>query len=264
MKQSPRMTAERFRRLTSLAVGVSVALGAAACGTKDAPGALAPSGAVGRVRLVNVITDVVRGRVNASLESLVFTVDLLYTGSAPANLGAPATAPYASVLAGNRSFVLKRTADTSVTVATLPFTVAEGQDRTVYAVGGAAGTAVTGFITTDTNTVTAGQTRVRLVQMSPTGNRLDLFLTGNTADLAAATPTVANLGYQGVSGYLTVAPGTYRLRAVPAGTAPASRAGSVNINVSPVTLTGGTVRTLVAVDTTFGGAPLRAFILADR
>src|SRR6185503_9254596 len=124
----------------------------AACSTTEAPGPLEPSGPTGRVRLVNVITDATRGRVNASLEGLVFTVDLQYAQAAPANLPSPANAPYAAVYTGDRSFVLKRTADTTVTVATLPFTVADGQDRTVYAIGGAGGSAVTSSITTDDNT----------------------------------------------------------------------------------------------------------------
>ncbi|HVF38377.1 MAG TPA: DUF4397 domain-containing protein [Gemmatimonadaceae bacterium] len=257
-------------KAVKLAVAVSFALATGACGTTDAPGPVAPSGAVGRIRLVNLITDATRGRVNASLENLVFTVDLNYAVSAPANLPTPSTAPYASVLAGSRTFVLKRTADTSVTVATLAFTIADGQERTMYAVGGASGSAITGFVTTDTTTTTAGQTRIRIVQMSPTGNRLDIFITPPAADLATATPTAANLAYQGVSPYLTVPPGTYRLRAVPAGTAPASRAASVVIDLNPVapatpiTLAAGTVRTFVTADNTTGGAPLRAFVLNDR
>lgn len=236
-----------------------------ACGTTTAPDALVPSGTQGRVRLVSIITDTTRGRVNASLEGLVFGVNMFYGVSAPANQGPPATAPYAAVLTGNRTFVLKRTADTTATIATLAFTVADGQDQTVYAVGGVGGSAVTSVLTTDVNTVAAaGETRVRVVNMSPTAGAVDVFLTAVGADLATATPRAGSLAYRSASAYFTVAPGTYQYRAVPAGTAPANRAASVSITLSPVTLASATGRTIVAADNNSGGAPLRAFVLIDR
>ena len=244
----------------------AVVLGAAAaCGTKEAASPLAPSGAVGRVRFVNVINDTTRGRVNAILELVPFGVNLTYTQSTPATLPAPATANYSAILAGSRTLVLKRTADTNTTVATIAFTVAEGQDRTVYAVGGTAGSAVSSFLTTDDNTVPAStQTRVRFVQLSPTAGAVDVFVTAVGADLAVATPSLSNVTYQSASAYLAVNAGTYQLRAVPAGTAAAARAAAVSVNLASVALTGGTVRTIVAADNTTGGAPLRAFTLTDR
>ena len=245
-----------------LLLSLTVAL---ACGTEEAPGPLEPSGPTGRVRLVNLITDPTRGRVNASLEGVPFAVDLQYTQASPAILAAPSTAPYAAVLSGNRAFVLKRTADTSVTVATLSFTVADGEDRTVYARGGASGSAVTGFVTTDQNpAAAANQTRVRIVHMSPTAGPVDVFLTAPNADLTTATPTLTNVAYQTASNYLTVTPGAFQFRAVPAGTAAGNRPNVVIINLPSVTLTGGTGRTFVTADNTTGGTPLRAFVLADR
>lgn len=237
----------------------------AACGTKDAPDPLSPGGATGRVRFVNVITDTTRGRVNAILEGVPFGVNLTYGLSTPATLPAPSTAPYAPVLAGARSLVLKRTADTNVVVATLPFSVDAGQDRTVYAVGGRAGTAVTAFVTTDDNGApAAGQARVRLVNLSPTAGAVDLFVTAVGADLAAATPTAAGLAVQGSSAYVALPAGTYQVRAVPAGTPAAGRAAAVTINLASAALGAGAVRTIVAADNSVGGAPLRAFVLADN
>ena len=242
-----------------------VAAIAAACSTEEAPGPFEPTGPTGRVRLVNVITDATRGRVNANLEGLVFTVDLQYAQAAPANLPAPATAPYAAVYSGNRSFVLKRTADTAVTVATFPFTIADSQDRTVYAVGGVGGSAITSVVTTDDNTAAAaGQTRLRIVNMSPTAGAVDVFVTAVGADLATATASATNLAYQAASAYFTVPAGAYQVRAVPAGTAPANRAASVSINLATTTFVSATGRTIVLADNSTGGAPLRAFVIADR
>jgi hypothetical protein len=244
---------------------VGALLCSVACGTEEAPDPLSPTGPVGRVRLVNLITDATRGRVNASLEGIPFAVDLTYAQSSPATLPAPSTAPYAPVLAGNRAFVLKRTADTTVTVATLNFTVADGEDRSVFAIGGAGSSAITGFVTTDQNpAAAANQTRVRVVNMSPTAAALDVFLTAPNADLATATATLTNLAYQGASAYLTLTPGTYQFRAVPAGTPAAARAANVVINLASTALAGGTGRTFVTADNSTGGSPLRAFVLSDR
>jgi|SRR5688500_1880077 len=258
----------RVRVTDSVKLGVLCIAAAAvtACSTTSAPDGITPTGATGRVRLVNLITDATRGRVNASLEGVVFTVDLTYAVAAPANLPAPATAPYAAVYTGNRAFVLKRTADTTVTVATLNFTVGDGEDRSVYAIGGAGGSAITGFVTTDTNpAAAAGETRLRIVNMSPTAGAVDVFVTAAGADLATATPRASGLAYQAASAYFTVAPGTYQVRAVPAGTAAANRNAAVTINLAATpALPSGTGRTIVLADNATGGLPLRAFVIVDR
>src|SRR5262245_50837256 len=109
-------TASIVRSGATRAVFGALLIVAAACGTKEATGPLQPSGPTGRVRFVNVITDATRNPVNAILESVPFGVNLAYAASTPASLGAPSTANYAAILTGSRTLVLKRTADTSVTV----------------------------------------------------------------------------------------------------------------------------------------------------
>jgi hypothetical protein len=246
-----------------------VAVGAiAGCGTTDAADPLLPPGPTGRVRFVNVITDTTRGRVNAIVgptAPIVLGVNLTYTGSAPASLPAPNTALYSSILTGARQLVLRRTADTATVVSMIDFTVVENADYTVYGIGGAGNTPVTGFVTRDTNAVVAAtSSRVRVVHLAPTAGAVDIFVTAPGADLVAATPTLANVPVRGVSGYLTVPAGAYQIRVVPAGTAPASRPGAVAINVASLTLPGASARTIVAADNNVGGAPLRAFVLTDR
>ena len=263
------MTATRIMSRNPAAIRIALALAAVvatvACGTKDAAAPLSASGPVGRVRIVNLITDTTRGRVNAILEGVPFGVNLTYTQSAPATLPAPSTAPYASVLTGQRQFVLKRTADTNVTVATLPFTVNEGQDVSVFATGGAGGSTVASFVTVDDNPAVATTAmRVRVVNGSPTAGAVDVFITAVGADLATATPVATNLAYRSASVYVTPAPGTYQVRAVPAGTAPANRGAATTITLASTALTGGSTRTIVLADNTTGGAPLRAFVLTDR
>jgi hypothetical protein len=251
--------------IKSMGLIAALAFAAAACSTKEAPGPLDPGGPTGRVRFVNLVTDPTRIPVNAILESVPFGVNLGYGGTTPASLASPSNATYSAILTGPRSLVLKKTADTTVVLATISFTVADNEDRTVYATGGTGGAAVTNFITVDANPVpTAAQVEVRIVNMSPTGGAQDVFVTAPNADLSTATPTAANLAYQQASPYVVFAPGTYQVRSVPAGTAAGARAASVTVTLNNVAVTGGTGRTAVLADRAAGGAPLTGFILSDR
>ncbi len=236
-----------------------------ACGTKEAAGPLEPTGATGRVRFVNLITDPARNPVNAILESVPFGAGLAYGGTTPSSLPAPATANYSPILVGGRTLVLQKTTDPTVTVGTINFTVADGVDLTVYATGGTGGAAVTNFVTTDPNPVpTPSQVELRIVNLSPTAGPLDVFVTAPGADLSTATPTATNLAYQTASPYVVVPPGTYQVRAVPAGTAPALRATSVVVTLNPPAWPGATGRTVVIADRAAGGGPITGFVLADR
>ena len=106
--------------------------------------------------------------------------------------------------------------------------------------------------------------RLRAANMSSVG-AVDVFVTAANADLSTATPTFPNVGVKAASAYAPLATGTYQIRAVPAGTAPAARAAAVSFNMTGVALTtGGTVRTILIADKSSGGAPLVGFLLADR
>jgi hypothetical protein len=249
------------RRLTFI---TAAALVAAACGTEDAPDPLSPTEGAGRIRFVNLVTDPGRNPVNVILEGLPFGVNLGYTGSTPSSLPAPATANYSPVLEGPRTLILKKTADTAVTVGTLAVTITANNDYTVFATGGTAGGAVTAFTTGDVNTAPpAGQARIRVVNMSPTAGAVDVFITAANADLAAATPVATALANRTIFAGAALAPGTYQIRTVPAGTAPPARAAAVNSTLSGVVVAAGNGRTVIIADAATGGAPLRSFLLTD-
>lgn len=248
------------RRLIGLAAGVVALSG---CGTTEAPTGLS-SGAQGRVRFVNLITDPARVPVDVSLENIPFGVNLAYTSTTPATLPAPSTALYSAVLAGSRTLVVKRTADPSVTLATVTFTVTSGEDRTIYATGGTGGGTVSDFQTVDVNTAPAAtDTRWRVVNLSPTTGAVDVFLTATGADLTGATADASNVAVQGNVYFAKVA-GTYQIRMVPAGTAPASRNGAVVITIAAAAYPAGGARTIVAADNAAGAGAARGFVLTDR
>jgi hypothetical protein len=265
ISQSTLSGAGRVRR----GVIAAAALGLIACGTKEAPGPLEPTGPTGRVRFVNLITDPARNPVNAILEKVPFGVNLAYTGTTPSSLPAPNTANYSAILTGDRSLVLKKTADTSVTVVSYTITIHTGEDRTLYALGGTGGGGITMFSLADDNTGTipTGQTRIRVVNMSPAAGAIDAFVTAPNADLSTATPVASGVGLQSASAYVNIgALSTYQFRAVPDGTAPANRGASVLVSISPSSplLSAGTGRTFVVADKAAGGAPPTAFVLTDR
>lgn len=253
-----------MRKLQTLfAVAGVVAL--AACGTKEAAGPLEPGGPTGRIRFVNLINDATRVPVNAILEGVPFGVNIGYAGTTPSSLPSPSTANYSAILTGSRTLLLKKNADTSVTVATIALTITANQDQTVYATGGASASAITPVFITDDNsgTVDATQTRLRAVNMS-SGGAVDVFVTPANADLSVATPTFTNVASHAGSAYANVAPGTYQIRVVPAGTAAGARAGAVSLNLTAVVFAGGTGRTVVIADRNIGGTPLTGAILPDR
>ena len=246
------------------ALGVLAALAIAGCGTQDAEGPLSP-GDFGRVRFVNLITDPARVPVNAILEGVPFGVNLAYTGTTPSSLPAPSTANYSAILTGARSLVLQQTSNTSVTVATLPLTIATATDYTVYAMGGTGGAAVTSLITTDVNTAgLATDTRFRVTNASSTAGAVDVFVTANGADLTSLTPDAANVAVGASSAYFNKPAGTYQIRFVPAGTAGAARNGAVSITIPAAAYTGGTGRTIVAANNAAGAGAARGFVLSDR
>jgi hypothetical protein len=246
-------------------LGAAACVATVACGTKEAAGPLEPTGPTGRVRFVDMITDTARGRVNAILEGVPFGVNLTYGQSTPATLPSPSTANYSAIYSGNRTLLLKRTADTSALIATISFTVNAGQDQTIYAIGGVGGSTITPlFVQDDNPAIASSATRLRVVNLSPTAGGVDIFVTAPNADLAAATPALANVGYRGASTYTTPAIGTYQVRIVPAGTAPAARAGAVVATIETLALPGGAGRTIVIGDRNLGGTPITTFVLTDQ
>jgi hypothetical protein len=268
MSTSPIHNRTAVRRAIAAAFGVLIAA-TLACGTKEAPTGLQPSGPTGRIRFVNLINDPARNPVNAILEKVPFGVNLAYTGSTPSSLPAPNTANYSAILSGDRSLVLKKTADTTVTVASFTLTIAANEDRTIYATGGAGGAAVTSFVTKDTmgTAIPAGKARVRVVNVSPAAGAVDVFITAPNADLATATPVATNIGAQAVSVYVNIpALSAFQVSVVPAGTAPANRAASVLVSATPTTTTlaAGTGRTIVIADKAAGGGPPVVFVLTDQ
>ncbi len=183
-------------------------------------------------------------------------VDVLVDGSvALANVPYRTSSAYLGVPAGTRELQV-RAAGTTTTVIDADAPLAAGRAYTVLATGLLANIAPL-VLEDDLSAPAAGTARLRLVHAAPGAPNVDVYVTAPTADLATATPTLANVPFRAASAYLQVPAGSYRVRITPAGTR------TVAIDVQ-ATLDAGQVRTAIAVDAPGGGAPFGALLLADR
>ena len=220
---------------------------AAACGTDDVPDGVEPSGPFGRVRFVNAVPDAAVGAVNVTLEGVPFG----------AGLGAGLATGYQPVYTGPRTLVVRRSADTSVSVLDAAVDVAASTAYTVAAVGRAG--AVRSLTLTDSVAIEATDSaRVRVAHLSPSGGNVDVYLTTTTASIATAAPTIANLAFQSASRYVRVPNGRVRVRVTAAGSK------TVAADDSSSNLALGQIRTVLVLDRLTGGAPPRLVTLVDR
>ena len=184
-------------------------------------------------------------------------VDVLVDNAAVlTNVAYKAASSYLEVPSGSRNLKVRATG-TSTVVIDQNGTLAQNSFYTVLATGRVASIAPV-VLTDDQTSPASGNVRLRLVHASPTAGNVDIYVTAPTADIATATPTLANVAFRAASNYLEVPAGTYRVRITPAGSK------TVAIDANNVALAAGQVRTAVAVDAPGGGAPLGAILLADK
>lgn len=103
----------------------------------------------------------------------------------------------------------------------------------------------------DTTAAPSGSFKLRMVHLAPAGPPMDLYYTGPTDDLNAATPIATGVAFKGTTNYLTPAIGSSRLRVTQAGTK------TVLIDSGTLTFSNGQVSTLFVLGspTNGGGAP---------
>src|SRR5688500_777247 len=217
------------------------ALAITACDNDDDP--IAPAATAG-LRVVHASPDAPN-------------VDVLVDGtSALTNVPFRTASAYLDVPVGSRNLRVRGTG-TTANVIDANATLADGKFYTVLATGRLA--TITPLVLEDNLTnPAAGNIKLRLVHASPTAGNVDIYVTAPGADIANATPTLANVAFRTASAYLEVPAGTYRVRITPVGTK------TVAIDVNNVALTAGQIRTAVDVDAPGGGTPLGAILLVDK
>jgi hypothetical protein len=248
--KDPRYWRARWLAWTSLAI-----LAAACSDTPPQPVTEA------RVRFVNLIADGLLQPVNVFLDGEPFGTRLPYGASSPFWRPPPHTANYAGVTSGEHEIVLQKSSD-SATIALYSFTIAAGEDKTLYATGSGG---LFARETVDDNTAPVpGTIRLRVVNLSFAAGTVDLFITSQTGDLATATPVITGITVAEPSAYFTVTPGTWRVRAVRTGVAPSARATNVVVNLNDQLWERG-ARTILIADITGGfGSASTGTVLLDQ
>jgi len=110
----------------------------------------------------------------------------------------------------------------------------------------------------DDLTPVAGQARLRVVHAAAAPGPVSVFVTAPVADLGSAAPIVPVLGFGLASAYVSLPPGTYRVRVTRAGSP-----GEVLLDTDGVTVGSGSVRTLLLTDAPGGGLPTSLSVVAD-
>ncbi len=226
---------------------VLAAFAFAACDA-DVEAPLSAPAATGRLRFVNATPDTAKARaVNVRIDGLAWVANQAYK----------AATGYVLALPGDREIDVRKTQDTTISVVSQAVTVAASTDYTLLATGIAPDLA--GLTHTDDNAApTAGNVKVRIVHASPAAGTLDVYVTAPGADLSTETPDHTNLSYRGVTPYLTLPAGSYRIR----WTTPATI--TVAGDTTTALLAAGQIRTVVLLDKVGGGTPQTYTILGDR
>jgi uncharacterized protein DUF4397 len=115
-----------------------------------------------------------------------------------------------------------------------------------------------GKIITDGNTApTTGNTKLRLMHLSPSAGTMDIYVTAHGAEISQATPTLASVPCLRVSDNISAATGSFEVRITPTG------AKQVEIDTGSVAFTAGQIRTGVALDGSAKNPPSTAILLLD-
>lgn len=238
--------AMRLRLLAPVLVAVL-----AACGTEDLGlTGVEPTQPTGRIRFVHGIRGA--NAVNVRVDGVPLGVNIAYAGVAPAS-------QYYAAYAGNRQFLVQRTADTSVHALDVPVSVAADEDYTVIGLGSM--TAAEALVITDDNAAaTAGNIRVRAVNAAVAAGDVDVYVTAQGASIATIAPTFANLAPRAASSYVERAAGAFQVRFTTAGTKTVVR----DVSVTAANAPAGAIRTIVLLEAAAGGTPLSSTVLTDR
>lgn len=202
-----------------------------------------PTGNV-RVRLLNALT---------AAQSLWFVVDEQVES---VGVGFGSASPYVPLTRGPHR--LRAQASTSGTTL-LDFTrdlAVEGSFSLIPAPGLASFGAL--LIPDDLN-VAPGEAKVRIIHLALAPGFVSVYLTPPTGELDSATPIITILEFAAASPYVRIPPGTYRVRVTSTGVP-----NFVIVDSGRITVSAGSVRTLLLTDAPGGGLPTTLSIISDR
>ena len=235
----------RTRFLATIAVAALPVL-AAACAEGVPTGGVAFTGSVNdaSVRLINALT---------AAQALDFAIDGRVVSSGTV-FGA--ASPYVGVSAGTHRLQAQgSTSGTTLVDFTRDLTTG-GSFSMIPAPGLSQFGAL--FIPDDPSPA-AGRVKLRGINISAATGPVAIYVTGPSDDISSATPVIPALVFAATSPYVTVPPGTYRIRLTPVG-APTT----ILAESGSLILSAGAVRTLLVTDAPGGGLPTTLSVIVDN
>jgi len=163
---------------------------------------------------------------------------------------------FLSVFAKKRNLIVTPAGASTPQVIDSTITLTSDSFTTVVVVGSLTkGTIEPLLISEDGTVPAAGKLKLRAGHAAPDVPAVDIYVTAPGADLAAATPAVANAAYKDVSGVLQIPQGDYRIRATLAGTK------TVAYDSGAVSLAAGMDLVALAVPASTGNSPVQLLVL---
>lgn len=168
--------------------------------------------------------------------------------------GQPAT--YHSSSSGSRKFGIFPAGTTTNAIVSASVNLGSG-DTTLLMQNTNGGNVLSPY--TDDNTApTTGNAKLRIIHSSLTSGNLDVYVVPSGGGIAGFNPKVSNLAFQATSNYLSLSAASYDVIMTVPGTQNfvSSLTGTYN-------LTSGQIRTIVILDSSFGGGPYSQLVLND-
>ncbi len=164
---------------------------------------------------------------------------------------------YTPVPPGTYTVEVKLSGTNTTVITSGPLTVQGGNAYTFYALGRVAASNLLLMGTgDDVIAPAAGTTKLRVVHGASTAPAVDVYASSPFAPLSS-NPAITSFPFALGSPYLSVPAGVYQARVTVAGTS------NVAIDSGRLPLTGGTVRTVVALDPTTPGGAFQLLVLPD-
>jgi len=184
------------------------------------------------------------------------SVDLRVDGkSVQTAVGFGQTATYHSATSGSRKFEVFANGTTTNPI--ISESVSLKGDTTLMLQNTSGGDVLSPY--TDENTApTTGNAKLRIIHSSFSANAVDVYIVTSGSGIGGFSPLIPNLAFQAASNYQSLSAGSYDVIMTVAGTQ-----NILNSLTGTYTLTSGQIRTIVILDSSFGGGPFQQLVLND-
>ena len=188
------------------------------------------------------------------------SVDLQVDGkSVQTAIGFAQTATYHSSSSGSRKFDVFPNGNTTNAIVSQSVNLGSG-DTTLLLQNTAPNSNFVLSTYADDNTApTTGNAKLRIIHSSFSANAVDVYIVTQGTGIGGLSPNIGNVTFQKATDYQVLGAGSYTIIMTVAGTQ--NILNNLNFSLNP--LAAGQIRTLVVVDSSFGGGPFSIVQLND-